>query len=1126
MFNSVRPYINPVEGRLIEGFGDEEDEDLVMDPEASGSNAPRLNHNQDVNIECDEEELICQPCDPEEEAQSPNKYNKPICPSANEVEEHNLTHWPYRNWCVHCVRGKAKALNHAQKDEDRVSSVPIVSLDYAFMYKRTAKEIAEGTERGMPTLVIKDRQSKTIKSRVVPAKSVDPYAIKVVKDTIDQLGYKKLILKSDGEPAILALKEKVKAEREEDIILENSPAHDSQSNGEIEQAIQSWQGQCRTVKSAFETRCKRKLPNNHPLFPWLVIHASDLITRFSKGVDGKTAYERIKGRKFNRPMVEWGECVQYCRLGSAGTDKAAEDEYRWVKGIFLGHNDVSGEVTIGTELGVVKARDIKRYATNELSWDAEFIFSMKGTPWQPVPGSNRVELVPTIVADDSNEPILQEQEGQAREVIPRSFQIFKADVERLGLTPGCDGCVAANRGTIPRNHSTDCRKRHELDIAAGNNPAANERKLRAEARLIRETAKQGKAIFRRTMPEDYDRYCKVSQNQEGAGSSHTIDQRTDDMDVNDSNASNFERHEQAHDDADKDHAMGCVMLDARPRLEKYFKEINMLVRTEAIKHYDANTGKELNPELVKKARSEEMEYVHKMDVYTKVPIAQCIEETGKNPIAIGWVDVNKGDDENPEVRCRLVGKEYNDQKRNDLFAATPPLESNKVLFSMAVTEGIGFEINRRHLGMKLMFLDISRAYYHSRARRRVYVQLPPEDAEAGMCALLNKSMQGTRDAAQNWEFEYAEFLESIGFKRGKASPCIFYCPDRNIRVAVHGDDFTVLGYIDDLDWFNKEMNTKFEVKCRGIIGPAPGDLKSIKILNRIIEWDNDGIQYEPDQRHAEILIREMGLLPSSKSVITPGVKVKAESSSSTAQGSNPSGDSNATSFRRLTARANYLAQDRSDIQFAVKELCSKMSNPNANDEIALKRLGRYLIPRTRMIHRFDYQSCNPKIIGWSDSDWAGSGSDCSRKSTSGGVLMLGNHVVKTWSSTQSVYALSSGEAEYYAMVKCCSVSIGLRSMLRDLGIDPQLHINTDASAAIGIASRRGLGRIRHIDVDQLWVQDLVARREISIHKVKGTENLADTLTKHVGNSELSYHIEHTHMRIATGRHALMPSMIQ
>ena len=70
------------------------------------------------------------------------------------------------------------------------------------------------------------------------------------------------------------------------------------------------------------------------------------------------------------------------------------------------------------------------------------------------------------------------------------------------------------------------------------------------------------------------------------------------------------------------------------------------------------------------------------------------------------------------------------------FAATPPLESNKMLFSIAVTEGIGFKRNDKRNGMKLMFLDISRAYYHSKARRRIFIKLPPEDDEPGMCGLM------------------------------------------------------------------------------------------------------------------------------------------------------------------------------------------------------------------------------------------------------------------------------------------------------------------------------------------------------------------------------------------------------
>mgnify|MGYP003331301361 CR=1 FL=1 len=79
----------------------------------------------------------------------------------------------------------------------------------------------------------------------------------------------------------------------------------------------------------------------------------------------------------------------------------------------------------------------------------------------------------------------------------------------------------------------------------------------------------------------------------------------------------------------------------------------------------------------------------------------------------------------------------------------------------------------------------------------VYVQLPSEDigaGEEGMCGKLRLSMYGTRDAAQNWEAEYSGFLISLGFRRGGASPCVFYNKSRDIRIVVHGDDFTILGH--------------------------------------------------------------------------------------------------------------------------------------------------------------------------------------------------------------------------------------------------------------------------------------------------------------------------------------------
>ena len=129
-----------------------------------------------------------------------------------------------------------------------------------------------------------------------------------------------------------------------------------------------------------------------------------------------------------------------------------------------------------------------------------------------------------------------------------------------------------------------------------------------------------------------------------------------------------------------------------------------------------------------------------------------------------------------------------------------------------------------------------------------------------------------------------------------------------------------------------------------------------------------------------------------------------------------------TWYRSIVARGNYLAQDRCDIQYAVKELSRGMQSPTKGHVRALKRLGRYLIGKSRYVVVFRRQGKKVALHTHVDTDHAG----ClkSRKSTSGGVLKLGKHTIRTWSLTQVVIALSSGEAEYYGMVKGASFSLG------------------------------------------------------------------------------------------------------
>ena len=178
-----------------------------------------------------------------------------------------------------------------------------------------------------------------------------------------------------------------------------------------------------------------------------------------------------------------------------------------------------------------------------------------------------------------------------------------------------------------------------------------------------------------------------------------------------------------------------------------------------------------------------MKVVDEMGVWEIRPISECLEVTGKKPVKVRWVDVNKGDDESPNVRCRIVAKDFNIDKRPDLFAATPPLEYLRYLVARCASSQLGLAKT------KLMVQDVKKAYFYAPATRDVYVELPPERAQTGMCATLHKSLYGTRDAALNWAQACSKVLLGMGIVKGQSSPCSFYHEGWQIRTVVHGYDF-------------------------------------------------------------------------------------------------------------------------------------------------------------------------------------------------------------------------------------------------------------------------------------------------------------------------------------------------
>ena len=142
---------------------------------------------------------------------------------------------------------------------------------------------------------------------------------------------------------------------------------------------------------------------------------------------------------------------------------------------------------------------------------------------------------------------------------------------------------------------------------------------------------------------------------------------------------------------------------------------------------------------------------------------------------------------------------------------------------------------------------------------------------------------------------------------------------------------------------------------------------------------------------------------------------------------------------------------------------------------------------------------------YTDSDWAGDKNK--RRSTSGGVLLFGGHLIGHWSKLQNNPAPSSGEAELNAGTKGLSELLGVRHLLDQLGMQVKLIHYLDASAAKGAIMRKGAGRIKHLEVRQLWGQYVVERFGVTVVKIPRKDNVSDTLTHAVSRKAMDWFMD-------------------
>ena len=168
------------------------------------------------------------------------------------------------------------------------------------------------------------------------------------------------------------------------------------------------------------------------------------------------------------------------------------------------------------------------------------------------------------------------------------------------------------------------------------------------------------------------------------------------------------------------------------------------------------------------------------------------------------------------------------------------------------------------------------------------------------------------------------------------------------------------------------------------------------------------------------------------------------------------------------------------------------------------------------------QSRIPEGEGFSDSDWAGC--KATMKSTSGGIVMIGCHLIKSWSSTQKSITLSSAEAELIAAVKMTAELIGVTQFAFDWNTFLRGRFHVDSRAAIGIANRSGNGKMRHVKVGNLWIQEKVADGDDGMRKIYGEVNPSDVLTKGLSAEEIKRFMDLSSQELKIGRADKSPNL--
>lgn len=489
-----------------------------------------------------------------------------------------------------------------------------------------------------------------------------------------------------------------------------------------------------------------------------------------------------------------------------------------------------------------------------------------------------------------------------------------------------------------------------------------------------------------------------------------------------------------------------------------------------------DAGEHLPQPLVLEGRKKELQSWQKFCVVTEVQPSEVPVDAKvfRTRFLYTW----KGDC----VKARFVVQQlrrYHQATWMDVFASCPTVVANRLLLLQAMKNS-----------WEVVQGDVSTAFLHAPldADMEIYL-VPPSEVNSGCVWKLHKAAYGLREAPRLWQQWYASRLVTLGFERCAGDPQFFVRHRDGAVITTHADDVRVTACPKELPCLLGSISKLMSIKWE-----PPLSASWVKFLGS--EWCRVGPQHfqvRPFDKHLQRVIEALGL-QTAKGVGTPKWSPQHE-----ALDAEPLPEIPAKQYASLTGVLQWVALSCADIQFSFKELARNLIRPSSRDWQRLKKVCRYLKSTRGYVLNLVF---DPKIeydiLDCVDASWTGD----EGKSTSGLAIFVQGLLIMTASKTQSLIALSPGEAELYAINTSISESLFLRELLEFLtGMCSPIVALTDSTSAMGIISRQGSGRLKHIQLKYLWLQNLVREQPVFFRHVRTNENTADILTKSLNPTE-------------------------